>query len=71
MTTTTFDPRQTELQASSRRFVLAAIVTIALLAAVFMIGRVTAPTHTVRSIVTVPAAATAGASDSCPHVGVC
>lgn len=44
-----------ELLRPLSRLVLAALVTIAVFVAAFVIGRVSAPTHTVRSVVTVPA----------------
>ena len=68
MTTITFDERAPlQLLRSVSRVALAALLAIVLFVAAFMIGRVSAPTHTVRSVVTVPATQSvpAPAVDNC------
>ncbi len=56
MTATTIDPRTAlRLRRLERRLLIAVAIAAVLLAAAFVVGRITAPDHTVRSIVTVPA----------------
>lgn len=57
MAATTIDPRTSFHLGALLRVVLAAVIAAALIAAAFLGGRASAPVHTVRSIVTVPAAA--------------
>jgi hypothetical protein len=65
MTATTIDQRTPfNLVFPALRLLLAFAIAIAVLAATFVVGRASAPTHTVRTVVTVPAAASAP-TDSC------
>jgi hypothetical protein len=56
-TTTATAPYAAHRRIFGVRLLLAVFVTAVLLVAVFVAGRTSAPTHTVRSIVTVPATA--------------
>jgi len=72
MTTATIDRRQPlPLFQSLSRLAVAALVMIAVFVGAFVIGRGSTPTHTVRSVITVPAtspAPTAQPLENC-HVG--
>ena len=69
MTATTINNRASfDLFRPLVRLALAAIVTVALLVAAFVVGRATAPTHTVKSIVAVPIHSVLTVADAC-HIG--
>lgn len=66
MTTTTFDMGAPERTVRSlMRLAITVLFAIALFAAAFAVGRVSAPTRTVRSVVTVPAPQSVSALDDC------
>jgi hypothetical protein len=69
MTATTINrPAPLELSRAIWRFVFGTLLMLVLVAGAFAIGRASAPTHTVRSVVTVPAAPTVSIADTC-HPG--
>jgi hypothetical protein len=69
MTSTTIDrPASSVIDSTAVRLLLAVVFAIALFAAAFAAGRATSPSHTVRTVVTVPAASGAGHTDAC-HLG--
>jgi hypothetical protein len=56
------------------RFVFAVVFAVVLIAAAYAVGRATSPTHTIHSVITVPAAASApadGPTDACRHGRAC
>lgn len=66
MTATTLDRRPPlGVLSPAARFVLAVIVATVLLVSAFVIGRASAPTHTLRSIISVPAATSHTVVDAC------
>jgi len=66
MTATTIQqPTSSALSHALLRFALAIVLAVVLFAGAFAAGRATSPTHTVRSIVTVPATTNDGLSSAC------
>jgi hypothetical protein len=70
-TTTITQPASFDRLRSALRFAVFAIIAVAILVATFVVARVSAPTHTVRTVVSVTAPA-ASAADGCRvHPGPC
>jgi hypothetical protein len=66
MTSTTIErPAPSALLHSLLRFTVAVVLAAVLFAGAFAAGRATSPTHTIRSIVTVPVASADGPTDAC------
>jgi hypothetical protein len=69
MTATTIEqPASSALLHTLLRFTFAVVLAVVLSVGAFAVGRATSPTHTVRSVVTVPAASADGSADVC-HIG--
>lgn len=58
-------PARLELSRAIWRFMLGALLMLVLVAGAFAVGRASAPTHTVRSVVTVPASPATSIADTC------